>query len=57
MARHRCDISSKAAVLYQRNNGEMDPANSLDASAYYSEYNKRFDSFCLLQFMYHVHDW
>ena len=42
-ARHRCDISSKGAVLPGRNDAEMGPANSLHASAYYSEYNKRFD--------------
>ena len=42
-ARHRCDIFSKAAVLPWRNDAEMGPANSLHASAYYSECNKRFD--------------
>ena len=42
-ARHRCDISSKEAVLPGRNDSEMDPANSLHASGYYSEYNERFD--------------
>ena len=42
-ARHRCDISSKGAVLPGRNYAEMGPANSLHASAYYSEYNERFD--------------
>ena len=42
-ARHRCDISSKEAVLPGRNDAEMGPANSLHASAYYSEYNERFD--------------
>ena len=36
-ARHRCDISSKGAVLPGRNDAEMGPANSLHASAYYSE--------------------
>ena len=41
-ARHRCDISSKEAVLSGRNDAEMGPANSLHASAYYSEYNERF---------------
>ena len=43
MARHCCDISSKGAVLPGRNDVEMGPANSLHASAYYSEYNERFD--------------
>ena len=42
-ARHRCDISSKEAVLPRRNDAETGPANSLHASAYYSEYNERFD--------------
>ena len=42
-ARHRCDISSKGAVLPGRNDAEMGPANSLHTSAYYSEYNERFD--------------
>ena len=40
-ARHRCDIS-KGAVLPGRNDAEMGPANSLHASAYYSEHNERF---------------
>ena len=48
-ARHRCDISSKGAVLPGRNDAEMGPANSLHASAYYSEYNERFDfNLCLI---------
>ena len=42
-ARHRCNISLKGAVLPGRNDAEMGPANSLHASAFYSEYNKRFD--------------
>ena len=42
-ARHRCDISLKGAVLPGRNDAEMGPANSLHASAYYSEYNEGFD--------------
>ena len=33
----------KGAVLFRRNDAEMGPANSLHASAQYSEYNKRFD--------------
>ena len=37
-ARHRCNISSKGAVLPGRNDAEMGPANSLHASAYYSKY-------------------
>ena len=41
--RHRCNISSKGAVLPGRNDPEMGSANSLHASAYYSEYNERFD--------------
>ena len=32
-ARHRCDISSKGAVLPGRNDAENGPANSLHASA------------------------
>ena len=40
-ASHRCDISSKGAVLPRRNDAEMGPANSLHASVYYIEYNKR----------------
>ena len=36
-------LSSKEAVLPGRNDAEMGPANSLYASAYYSEYNERFD--------------
>ena len=47
-ARHRCNISSKGAVLPGRNDAEMVPANSLDASAYYSEHNERFDLICYL---------
>ena len=43
-ARHLCDISSKGAVLPGRNDAEMSSANSLHASAYYSEnYNETFD--------------
>ena len=42
-ARHLCDVSSNGAVLPGRNDTEMGPANSLHASAYYSEYNERFD--------------
>ena len=40
---HRCDISSKGAVLPRRNDAKMGPANSLHVSAYYSKYNERFD--------------
>ena len=32
-ARHRCDISSKGAVLPGRNDAEMGPANLLHTSA------------------------
>ena len=42
-AGHRCDISSKEAVLPGQNDAEMGPANSLHALTYYSEYNERFD--------------
>ena len=42
-ARHRCDISSKGAVLPGHNDAEMGPANSLHVSAYYSKYNEGFD--------------
>ena len=40
--RHRCNISSKEAVLPGRNDAEIGPANLLHASEYYSEYNERF---------------
>ena len=41
---HRhCDISLKGAVLPGCNDMEMGTANSLHASAYYNEYNERFD--------------
>ena len=49
-ARHRCDISQKGAVFPGRNDVEMGPANLLHASAYYSDYNERFDLF--LQYTY-----
>ena len=41
--RHRCEISSNKALLPVHNGAELGPANSLYASAYYSEYNERFD--------------
>ena len=41
--RHRCDISSKEAMFFGRNDAKIGPADSLHASAYYSEYNERFD--------------
>ena len=44
--RHRCNISSKGAVLPERNDAEMGPAYSLHASAYYSEYYERLDLIC-----------
>ena len=47
-ARHRCDFSLKEAVLPGRNDTEMAPANYLHASAYYSEYNERFDLVVML---------
>ena len=40
-ARHRCNISSKEAVLPRRNDVEVGQANSLHASAYCSEYTER----------------
>ena len=43
MARYRCNISSKGAVLPGSNEAEMGPASSLHALAFYSE-NERFDS-------------
>ena len=43
MARHRCDISSKEALLPGRNDAEMGPANSLHTLSLYSEYNEAFD--------------
>ena len=53
-AHHRCDISSKGAVLPGRNDEEMGPANSLHALAYYSKYNERFDfelhACCLIKY-------
>ena len=33
----------KGAAFPRRNKKEIDPADSLHASAYYSEYNERFD--------------
>ena len=42
-ARHRCDISSREALLHERNDAEMGSANSLHASALYSEYSQRFN--------------
>ena len=51
-ARHRCEISSKGAVLPGRNDAEKGPANSLHASAYYNEYNERFDFDFDLMFSY-----
>ena len=41
-ARLCCNISSKEAVLPRRKDAEMGPANLLQASAYYSEYNEKF---------------
>ena len=43
MARHRCDISPKRAMLPRRNDAEIDPVTLLHASAYYSEHNERFN--------------
>ena len=42
--RLRFDISLEETVLPGRNDAEMGPANSLHVSAYYIEYNKRFDN-------------
>ena len=60
--RHRCDISSKEAVLPGRNADEMGLANSTrwasrtlklrDASAYYRKYNERFDLTCKITSKY-----
>ena len=41
-ARHRSNLSSKKPVLPGRNDAEMGPVNSLQASAQCSEYNVRF---------------
>ena len=41
--RHRCDISSKGAVLPRSNDTEIGSTSSLHASAYYNEYDERFD--------------
>ena len=41
--RHRCNISSKGAMLPGRNDAEIGPVNSLNASAEYSEYNERYN--------------
>ena len=43
MARHHCNILSKGALLPGCNDTDMAPANLLHASAFYSEYNERFD--------------
>ena len=43
MARNSCDTTAKGAVLPGRNDAEMGPTNSLQASAYYSDYHERFD--------------
>ena len=40
MVFHRCDISSKEAVLPGRNDAEMGPANL------YSQYNETYERFC-----------
>ena len=53
-ARHRCDISSNGAVLPGRNDADMGPANSLHASAYYSEYYERFDLISSKLFLWHL---
>ena len=50
--RHRCDVSSKGAVLPGFYVAEMGPANSLHASAYYSAYNERFDVIILNAIFY-----
>ena len=42
-ARHRSDTSSNGAASLGRNNAEVVPANSLHASAYYSQHNERFN--------------
>ena len=40
---HRCDISLKGAVVPGCNDAEMGTDKLLHASAYYREYNERFD--------------
>ena len=44
---HRCNISLKGAVLLGRNDTDKGSANSIQASAQYSENNERFD-LCIL---------
>ena len=39
---HRCDISSKEAVLQRCNDAEIDSTNSLHALAFYAMFSKRF---------------
>ena len=36
---HRCDISSKEAVLLGHNDTKLSPVNSLHALVYYNKYN------------------
>ena len=36
-------IFNRSSVACRRNDAEVGPANSLHASAYYREYNKKFD--------------
>ena len=43
IGRHRCDISSNEDVMPESNDAEMGPADSLYASAQYSECNETFD--------------
>ena len=43
MAHHHSDISSKGVVLLKCNDVEMGPANSFNASTYYSKYHEKFD--------------
>ena len=42
-ARHRCDISSKGDMLPAGAMTGIGPANSQHASAYYNEYNEKFN--------------
>ena len=51
-ARHCCNISSKGAVLPERNDAETVAAKPLRTSASYSENNEKFDLIYLLRTMY-----
>ena len=57
MARQRWDISSKGAVLPGSNDAEMNAVNSLQASAYYIEYNDTKKVWSDLKHNDHAIDW